>query len=127
MKIIAQGIDLIECQRIRDIVARHEERFIERVLTPAEAAYVRRYRDPIPSIAGRFAAKEAIVKVLGTGLRGTMAWQDMEILNDGNGQPHATLSDECQRVAQARGITRVLLSITHTSNYGAAVAIGVAD
>jgi holo-[acyl-carrier protein] synthase len=127
MKIINQGIDLIECRRVREVWQRHGDRFTERVLTKAELAYVRRHRDPVPRIAGRFAAKEAIVKALGTGFRGKITWRDMEILNDALGQPTVTLTGECEHVAAELGITRILVSITHTENYAAATAIAIAD
>ncbi|NLX12109.1 MAG: holo-ACP synthase [Phycisphaerales bacterium] len=125
MKIIGQGIDLIECQRIREIWQRHGDRFTERLLTEAELAYVRRHRDAVPRLAGRFAAKEAILKVLGTGWRGRIAWQDMEILNDDYGRPFVKLTGECQRIAEQHGITEILISITHTENYAASVATGL--
>jgi holo-[acyl-carrier protein] synthase len=127
MRIIGQGIDLIECQRIRDIWQRHEDHFTERLLTEAELAYVRRHKDPIPRAAGRFAAKEAILKVLGTGWRGGIAWRDMEILNDGYGRPYVKLTGECKRRADELGMTEVLISITHTENYAAASAIGIGE
>ena len=126
MNVINLGIDLIECQRIRDLWSRHGDRVTDRLLTPAELEYVRRYvADVVPRLAGRFAAKEAILKVLGTGWRGQIAWRDMEILNDSAGRPYVTLTGECQRVAESLGIARVLISITHTENYAAATAIGV--
>lgn len=126
MRIIAQGIDLTECQRIRDMWQDHGDRLTDRLLTPAELAYVRTHRDPVPRLAGRFAAKEAILKVLGTGWKGKIAWRDMEILNDEAGRPFVTLTDECKRVADSLGITQILISITHTDNYAAAIATGVA-
>jgi len=127
MTIVAQGIDLVECERIQGIWQRHGERFLDRLLTPAEAAYVQRYKNAVPSVAGRFAAKEAILKVLGTGWRGKIAWRDMEILNDRAGQPRVTLTGECKRVADELGIVRILVSITHTENYAAATAIGLSE
>jgi holo-[acyl-carrier protein] synthase len=125
MRIISQGIDLIECQRIHDIWQRHGDHFTDRLLTEKELAYVQRHKDPVPRVAGRFAAKEAILKVLGTGWRGGIAWRDMEILNDGNGRPYVKLTGECKRLADEMGMTEVLISITHTENYAAATAIGV--
>jgi holo-[acyl-carrier protein] synthase len=128
MNIIGLGIDLIECQRIGDLWSRHGDRVTDRLLTPAELDYIRRYMaDVVPRLAGRFAAKEAILKVLGTGWRGQIAWRDMEILNDSAGRPHVTLTGECQRVAQSLGIANILVSITHTQNYAAATAIGVGE
>jgi holo-[acyl-carrier protein] synthase len=127
MRIIAQGIDLIECERIRAIWQRHGDRFLQRLLTETEMHHVGRYKDPVPSVAGRFAAKEAILKVLGTGWRGQIAWRDMEITNDSAGQPSVALTGESQRVAGRLGITRILVSITHTENYAAASALGIGE
>ena len=127
MKIIAQGIDLIECERIREIWDRHGNRFLDRLLTAEEARHVQRYKHAVPSLAGRFAAKEAILKVLGTGWRGKVAWRDMEILNNGHGQPLVTLTGECKRIADQLGITAVLVSITHTDSFAAATAIGIGE
>lgn len=127
MRIISTGIDLIECQRIREVLDRHGERLLDRLLTPAELSYVQQHRDIIPRLAGRFAAKEAVLKVLGTGWRGGIAWRDMEILNDRAGSPHLTLSGECARIAEQIGITRIFISITHTEHYAAATATGVAE
>jgi holo-[acyl-carrier protein] synthase len=128
MDIIGLGTDLIECARIRDVWSRHGDRFAERVLTPAERAYVQTYAsDIVPRVAGRFAAKEAILKVLGTGWRGQIAWCDMEILNDSAGRPSVTLTGECRRVADQLGITCILISITHTENYASATAIGISE
>ena len=125
MRIVATGIDLIECKRIADVWERHGERLTARLLTPAEREYVSRHRNVVPRLTGRFAAKEAVLKVLGTGWRGKIAWQDMEISNEDSGQPRVKLTGECQRVADQLGITDILISITHTENYAAATAIGI--
>jgi len=73
MSILGHGIDLIECERIARVLERHGDRFLERVLTPAERDRANRYKDRIPFIAGRWAAKEAILKMIGTGWRGAPA------------------------------------------------------
>lgn len=127
VSIVAHGIDLIECRRIAEVMERHGERFVQRILTPHERAYVQGKRNPIPHLAGRFAAKEAILKVIGTGWRGRICWRDMEIINDSAGQPQVTLTGESARIARTRGILRVVVSITHTSEYAAASAIGLGD
>lgn len=127
MEIIGTGIDLIETKRIRDIWQRHGDRLTRRLLTAAELGYVSRYKDGVPRLAGRFAAKEAVLKVLGTGWRGKVAWRDIEISNEGSGQPRVALTGECKRVADSLGIRDILISITHTENYAAATAIGVGD
>ena len=126
MNTVAHGIDLIECSRIASIIERHRERFMERILTPDERERAAQFADPIPHIAGRFAAKEAILKMLGTGWRGDISWNDIQITNDPLGQPLVELTGECARIAQNRGIENVLLSITHTKTHASASAIGTA-
>jgi len=125
MSIVAHGIDLVACGRVGEICRRHGDRFLERILTPGEIAYVRRQRRLQQHVAGRFAAKEAILKVLGTGWRTRISWKDMEILNDRLGKPEVRLSGECARIAQNLGIDRVLISISHTGEYALASAIAV--
>jgi len=127
MRIIATGIDLIECQRIRQVWQRHGDHLLERLLTPAERTYVQSHREPVPRLAGRFAAKEAILKVLGTGWRGQISWRDMEILNNPLGTPAVSLTGECARIASQLGIAQILISITHTENFAAATATGVGN
>ena len=124
MSILGHGLDLAECSRIARVLENHGRRFLDRVLTPAEQLRVKQFKDPIPYIAGRWAAKEAILKMIGTGWRGKIAWTDMEILPNEQGQPVVKLVGETGRIAAELGINRVLLSITHTENYAAASAIG---
>lgn len=125
MSVISHGIDLIECERVAHVWQQHRDRFLARVLTPTEQAYCLRRKLPLPHIAGRFAAKEAVMKVLGTGWRGQIAWTDIEVTNDPAGQPHVALSGHCAVVAKQLGIARIMLSITHTEHYAAASAIAV--
>jgi holo-[acyl-carrier protein] synthase len=125
MSILAHGIDLVECERIARVLEQHGQRFLDRILTPAEQERAGQFKDPIPFIAGRWAAKEAILKMLGQGWRGQILWTDMEILPDALGAPVVALSGETARIAAQRGIGRVLLSISHTRNSAAASAVGL--
>ena len=125
MPVISHGIDLVECERIKALLDRHRDRFMERVLTEKERTNADRFRQPVPHISGRFAAKEAILKVLGTGWRGQIAWTDIEITNDEFGQPQVALSGECADVAEKLGIRHIVLSISHTDNHAMASAIGM--
>jgi holo-[acyl-carrier protein] synthase len=122
---LGHGIDLVETSRIASVFQKHGQRFLDRVLTPAEQQRANQFADPITFISGRWAAKESILKVIGTGWRGQIAWTDMEILPDKLGQPIVTLSGETARIAEQLGIVRILLSITHTKRHAAASAIGV--
>ena len=127
MSIVAHGIDLVECDRIADMLDKHRDRFLRRVLTPAEIKRAEQYKKPVSFVAGRWAAKEAILKMIGTGWRGKIAWTDMEILPGDLGEPIVTLREETARRADQRGITRVMLSITHTKKYASASAIGIRE
>jgi len=126
--IIGHGIDIIETERMRHSVSEHGARFLDRVFTPAEQRYCERNKKRYyEHLAGRFAAKEAVLKVLGTGWRGGIAWTDIEILPEPSGQPTVRLTDECARIAGELGITRWLVSISHIETHATASAVGVAD
>lgn len=125
MDIIAHGIDLVDCPRIEQMVQRHGERFLNRVFTTAEQAYARKSKNSVEKLAGRFAAKEAILKLMGTGWRGKIAWTDMEITNNEVGQPEVALSGEVKEIAERLGIGHISISITHTANFAIASAVAL--
>lgn len=126
MKIIAHGIDLVDCPRIEEMIERHGGHFLNRVFTKAEQSYATNAKNRIEKLAGRFAAKEAILKMLGTGWRGKIAWTDIEVLGNSLGQPIVTLSGEVKRIADAMDIKEVSLSISHTANFVMASAVAIA-
>ncbi len=115
------GIDIIKVQRIRDTMQRFGERFSRRVLTPSEQRYV---RDRPETFAGRWAAKEAVSKVLGLGVRG-IGWRDIEVERLPTGQPAVRLHGRAAERAVQLGMGRIALSITHESEYAVAIAFGV--
>ncbi len=121
------GVDLAQIPRLRRIVERWDERFLRRVFTEAEIAYCRRRRDPIPHLAARFAAKEATLKALGTGLRMGVNWQELEVRRERGQAPVMVLTGRSQAIARARGGSRVLLSLTHDGDYAMAQALLVGD
>ena len=125
MEIVAHGIDLVDCPRIEEMVARHGERFIQRIFTAAEQAYAEANKNKIEKLAGRFAAKEAILKLMGTGWRGKIAWTDIEIINNSIGQPEVTLDGEVKKIADKLGIKHISVSITHTANFAIASAVAL--
>ncbi len=125
MEIIAHGIDLVDFPRIADMVERHGERFVNRVFTAAEQAYALSNRNTVEKYAGRFAAKEAILKLLGTGWRGKIAWTDIEVTNNEAGRPDVTLSGEVKVIADRMGIGHISISITHTANFAIASAVAL--
>ncbi|MFN4241862.1 MAG: holo-ACP synthase [Tepidisphaerales bacterium] len=125
--VLGHGIDLVETSRIRRLHDEHGQRFLDRCFTAAEQAYcarsAKRYYE---HLAGRFAAKEAVLKVLGTGWRSGIAWTDIEILPDGQGKPVIQLSGVTAELARERGIVRWLVSISHIETHATASAIGLA-
>jgi holo-[acyl-carrier protein] synthase len=115
------GIDIIRVQRIRDTLAKFGARFSNRVLTPAEQRYV---RDRPETFAGRWAAKEAVSKVLGLGIRG-IGWREIEVERLPTGQPAVRLHGRAEARARQLGMQRIALSISHESDYAVAIAFGV--
>ena len=118
---IELGIDIIRVQRISDALKRFGDRFSKRILTPAEAAYVRNRPE---TLAGRWAAKEAVSKVLGLGVRG-IGWREIEIERLPTGQPAVRLHDRAARRATQLGMGRIAVSISHESEFAVATAYGV--
>jgi holo-[acyl-carrier protein] synthase len=127
MGIIAHGIDLVDFPRIEDMVKRHGERFLDRVFTASEQQYANANKNGIEKLAGRFAAKEAVLKLVGTGWRGKIAWTDIEVVNNEAGQPQVRLSGEVQKIADKLGINKISVSITHTANFAIASAVALTE
>lgn len=126
MPIVGHGIDIVETARIRKLVEDHAQHFLDRVFTAAEQAYcLKNPKRYFEHLAGRFAAKEAVLKVLGTGWRGGIAWTDVEITKESSGQPKIELTGECQRIAMERGIAAWHVSISHIETHATASAIGL--
>ncbi|HEY6057138.1 MAG TPA: holo-ACP synthase [Candidatus Limnocylindrales bacterium] len=115
------GIDIIRVARIRDTLERFGQRFTQRVLTPAEQGYVRGRPE---TLAGRWAAKEAVSKVLGLGVRG-IGWRDIEIERLPTGQPAIRLHGRAAARAEQLGMGRVAVSISHEADYAVAIAFGI--
>ncbi|HSX12015.1 MAG TPA: holo-ACP synthase [Rhabdochlamydiaceae bacterium] len=118
--ILGVGNDIIEIDRIRDSIKAHGRRFLDRIFTPKEQEYCLNHQDSAPRFAGRFAAKEAIAKALGTGFGEQLSWLDIEILANGEGRPMATLSERLNAKFHHPTIS---LSISHCKSYVTAVAI----
>jgi len=127
MKIVAHGIDLVDLPRIEAMAKQHGRRFLNRVFTSAEQAYAESNKNSTETLAGRFAAKEAILKLMGTGWRGSIAWTDIEVLNNPAGQPEVTLTGEVKKVADKLCIEHISVSITHTANFAIASAVALAE
>jgi holo-[acyl-carrier protein] synthase len=113
MSIIGLGFDATDIPRVRDVFTRHGERFLQRVFTSGEIAYCTRQRDPVPSLAARFAAKEATMKALGTGHTRGVLWKDIEVFRLG-GPPQLRLTGGALRRFDTMHARRSLLTITHS-------------
>ncbi len=126
MPILGHGIDIVETARIARLLEDHGQRFLDRCYTASEQAYCSRNpKRYIEHLSGRFAAKEAVLKVLGTGWRGGIAWTDIEIISEPSGQPKVALTGECLRIATGLGISRWHVSISHIVTHATASAIGM--
>lgn len=112
--IVGTGVDLIEIERVKLAHQKHGERFIERLYTKAEAAYCLRKKDPYPSLAGRFAAKEAVIKAFSHGFGGRWKWTQIEVVRSLSGKPDLKFTGILEQLRVERGIDRVHLSIAHS-------------
>jgi holo-[acyl-carrier protein] synthase len=112
--IIGMGVDLAEVERIRGAIERYGEPFLRRVYTVAEREYCERFKNKYERFAGRFAAKEAAMKALGTGWRRGVRWVDFEVVREKGGRPTIRLDGEARKIAEELGVKRIALSITHT-------------
>jgi holo-[acyl-carrier protein] synthase len=126
MPIVGHGIDIVDVNRLRQLIDRHGERFLCRCFTPDEVAYARRRPQRFAEhLAARFAAKEAVMKVLGTGLRHGIGWCDIEVVRLASGQPTLRLAGQAEQIARQRGIASWHLSLSHVSSHATASAIGL--
>jgi holo-[acyl-carrier protein] synthase len=125
--IVGHGIDVQDIARIRMLLSKEEEDFLLGTFTRAERSIECSPYDRAEYFAGRLAAKEAVVKALGTGFAGDISWNQVEILRLKSGQPDARLSGAALREAEALGISRWLLSISHTEAVAFASSIAIQD
>jgi holo-[acyl-carrier protein] synthase len=121
------GVDLVQIPRMRAVISRWDERFLRRVFTDAEIAYCRGRRDPVPHFAARFAAKEAAMKALGTGLRLGVRWRELEVRRERGQAPRLLLHGRSREVGLSRGGRAMLLALTHDGDYALAQAMLVDD
>ncbi len=127
MDIFGIGTDITECLRIARMIERHGELFLERVYTPEEIRYCQNRMQATQHFTGRWAAKEAMLKALGTGWIKGITWRDVEVRNEPSGKPIALVHGGAKEVMQQRGITDLLISISHCRTHATAYAIAVGD
>ena len=121
--IVGTGVDLAEVPRIQASIERFGEKFIRRIYTPAEIAYVERKANRYERYAARFAAKEAGMKAIGTGWRRGVTWQDFEVANLPSGKPTLLLHGVAAKFRAKLGVKNISLSLTHTAELGMAHVI----
>jgi holo-[acyl-carrier protein] synthase len=121
--IVGSGVDLCEVPRIESAIARHGQRFLQRVFTGSEIAYAESKANRFERYAARFAAKEAGMKALGTGWRGGIRWHDFEVANLSSGRPTLRFHGKAAEIAEKLGVRSVALSITHTAGQALAMVI----
>ena len=121
--IVGTGVDIAEVPRIREAVARFGERFLKRVFTPEEIRYCTSKANTEERLAARFAAKEAAMKAIGTGLRHGVTWQDVEVVRQLGGRPGLRLTGKAAEFAAALGCQRIHLSLSHTEDQAIAHVI----
>jgi holo-[acyl-carrier protein] synthase len=116
-------LDITEIDRIEAAIVRHGAPIIERLYTPSEVAYCESYRHKFERYAGRFAAKEAAMKALGTGWRRGVRWRDIEVVREASGKPSLSLKGAAKRIAEELGVKNISLTITHSGNLALAEVI----
>ena len=121
--IVGTGIDLAEVPRIAASIERFGERFLRRVFTEAEIRYCESKANKVERYAARFAAKEAAMKAIGTGLRGGVTWHDVEVERESGGKPTIAFHGKAAEFARKLGVKHIALSLTHTREHAIAQVI----
>jgi holo-[acyl-carrier protein] synthase len=121
--IVGMGIDVAEVKRIRAVIESQAERFLRRVYTPEEVTYCEQFKNKFERYAGRFAAKEAAMKALGTGWSRGVRWVDVEVVRQRGGRPTISLKGTARKIADNLGVKHIALSITHTAEQAFAQVI----
>ena len=121
--IVGLGVDIAEVGRIRASIERHGDHFLRRVFTPAEIAYCKGHRNKYERYAGRFAAKEAAMKALGTGWRRGVRWVDLEVVRQKSGRPMLELHSVSRQIANQLSVKHIAITITHTETQALAQVI----
>ena len=125
MEILGIGTDIVECLRIGKMIEQHGELFLRRVYTPREIRYCQSRKHAIEHFAGRWAAKEAILKAMGTGWSKGIAWTDIEVRSGNGERPQVMVGGVAKEVARERGIGDILVSISHCRTYATAYAMAL--
>jgi holo-[acyl-carrier protein] synthase len=125
MNIAGIGTDIVECLRIAQMIERHGEIFLTRVYTPREIEYCSSRKAATQHYAGRWAAKEAVLKAMGTGWARGISWHDIEVRSDEGGRPSILLAGAAREICERRGVRDILISISHCRSHATAYALAV--
>ena len=125
MKILGIGSDVVECLRVARMIEHHGEQFIHRVFTPNEVKFCNRSPVATQQSAGRWAAKEAVLKALGTGWSKGVQWTDIEVHNESGGRPRIRLAGAARDLCERRGIGDILITISHCRTFAVAYALAL--
>lgn len=125
MNVIGIGTDIVECLRIAQMIERHGDLFIQRVYTSHEIEYCSTRRAATQHYAGRWAAKEAVLKAMGTGWVRGISWRDVEVRNAPGGKPTVALAGGARQICEDRAIADILISISHCRSHATAYAIAL--
>lgn len=117
------GTDLVDCARIAKVYERQQDRFLKRVFTAAERGYCLGMKNPVPHLAARFAAKEAVSKCFTTGIGDRVGWRSVEVYHGVRGQPLVSLDEAARNFLAALGGDEILLSLSHTQSHALACAL----
>ena len=123
--IIGIGTDIVECLRIAQMIERHADLFLNRVYTPLEIEYCSVRKAATQHYAGRWAAKEAVLKAMGTGWSKGIQWKDIEVRNDSGGRPTIGIGGRSRELCEEMGIADILISISHCRSHATAYAVAV--
>jgi len=125
MNVIGIGTDIVECLRIAQMIERHAEQFINRIYTSHEVAYCSARKAATQHYAGHWAAKEAVLKSLGTRWTPAIRWVDIEIRSEDGGPPRIALGGGARELCETLGITEILISISHCRSHATAYALAL--
>jgi holo-[acyl-carrier protein] synthase len=123
MSVVGIGVDLVECARIEQSLERFGEKFLKRVFTEGEIEYSMSMKFPARHLAARFAAKEAVSKAFGTGIGKAMGWRDIDVRKKPSGEPFLVFGGGAEKLAKERGVTRALITLSHTEHHAIASVV----
>ncbi len=127
-RIYGIGTDIVECLRIAQMIERHGEQFLTRVFTSAEIQYCQSRAQATQHFAARWAAKEAVLKALGIGLRKGLSWRDIEIKNEPTGvKPQVVLRGTAKEMVESMDVEQVLITLAHCRSHATAYAVAIAE